>query len=74
MLLLSAARLQRNMDVGGPGSIYPEPGNRDLRKALPTGSMVRVCPHSWSLEIVLGGVNAGFSKYMIFQIFKEMVC
>ena len=43
------------MDAAGLGSMYLEPGNRDLRKALPTGRMVRVCPHAWSLEIVLGG-------------------
>ena len=29
-----------------------EPAKRDPREAIPTGGMVTVCPHGWSLEIV----------------------
>ena len=29
-----------------------ESGYRDLRKALHTSSMARVCPQAWSLEFV----------------------
>ena len=39
------------MCAAGPVSQQLEPAKRDLREALPPGSMVRVCPHAWSLEI-----------------------
>ena len=34
------------------GSMSLEAANRDLRKALPTGSMARPFPDAWSLETV----------------------
>ena len=39
------------MCAAGRVSQELEPAKRDLREALPPGSMVRVCPHAWSLEI-----------------------
>ena len=33
-------------------AMYLEPANRDLREALTNGSMARMCPREWSLEIV----------------------
>ena len=40
------------MPAEGLHSMELEPANRDLREALPTGGMVTVCQHGWSLEIV----------------------
>ena len=36
--------LQYKMPGAGPGSMELEPAIRDLRKALPTDSMAKVCP------------------------------
>ena len=43
---------QHEMPAACLGAMYIEAGNRDLRKGLPNGSMARVCPQEWSLEIV----------------------
>ena len=62
--------MHHKMAAGGLGSMKVEPGKRDLREAPPTGSMARLAPHVWSLEIIEN--LEGFSNLRV--IFLQGPC